>query len=282
MADPLSITASIVGIVVPALHGTRLLLEDLQQLKDAPKTVNRLVENVHSVDAALKSLQSVDEREWSLLGEGIAEQSETTINSCTQACDLFRADLRRWTKHSEGGKLSWKDQLKVGFFKQGQLKAISEQLSNCMLAINSIVSIATLYSSVRHSHITEEIKKTISAKQIEVKDAISTGDRQLVVLENKLEELSLSSDGDDDETVEFREDKTEAVRQFEEEFLGMKASQKLLTQLLSKSQEEAVAKAAGYQNGSTTVSSVSFGSQNSGFQAGIINGGVSGTTFGRN
>jgi hypothetical protein len=44
MADPLSITASAVGIIVPALHGTRLLLEDLQQLKDAPKTVKRLVE----------------------------------------------------------------------------------------------------------------------------------------------------------------------------------------------------------------------------------------------
>jgi len=79
MADPLSITASAVGIIVPALHGTRLLLEDLQQLKDAPKTVKRLVEDV---DTALKLLQSVEEREWGLLGAGIAEQSETTINSC--------------------------------------------------------------------------------------------------------------------------------------------------------------------------------------------------------
>lgn len=144
MADPLSITASIVGIIVPALHGTRLLLDDLQQLKDAPKTVNRLADNVHSVDAALQSLRSIDEREWSLLGEDVVKQSETTINSCTQACDLFRADLQRWTKHSEGGKLSWQDQVKVGFFKQGQIKAMSEQLSNCRLAINSIVSIATL------------------------------------------------------------------------------------------------------------------------------------------
>ena len=30
MTDPLSITASVVGIVVPALHSIRLLLEDLQ------------------------------------------------------------------------------------------------------------------------------------------------------------------------------------------------------------------------------------------------------------
>jgi hypothetical protein len=38
------------------------------------------------------------------------------------------------------------------------------------------------YSSVRHTHITEEIKKTISAKQAEVQDAITTADRQLDVL----------------------------------------------------------------------------------------------------
>jgi len=63
---------------------------------------------------------------------------------------------------------------------------MSEQLSNCKLTINSVVSIATLYSSVRHSHITEEIKKTIFTKQAEVKSAITIADKQLVVVENKL------------------------------------------------------------------------------------------------
>ncbi|KAF8867327.1 hypothetical protein BDZ45DRAFT_700253 [Acephala macrosclerotiorum] len=273
--DPVSITASIVGIIGPALHGTRLLLEDLQQLKDAPKTVTRLVKDVHSVDISLKLLQGVEDREWDLLGVGIAEQSKTTIRSCTQACNLFRADLQRRTRHSEEGKLAWQDRANVGFFKQGQIKAMSEQLSNCKLAINSVVNIATLYSSVRHSHITEEIKKTISTTQTEVKGAITIADRQLVVLENRLEELDLSSD--DDEAAGSSEDKNEALRQLEEELKGVKVSQKLLNELLLKSQEEAVAKAAGNQRGATTVT---FGAQNSGFQAGTINGGVSGITFG--
>jgi hypothetical protein len=96
------------------------------------------------------------------------------------------------------------------------------------------------------------------------------------VLENRLEELNLSSD--DDEAAGPREGKTEALRQLEEEFKGVKASQKLLNELLSKSQEETVAKAAGNQSGPTTAT---FGAQNSGFQAGNINGGVSGITFGK-
>ena len=145
MADPLSITASVVGVIVPALHAIRLLLEDLQQLKKAPKTVKRLVDDVHSVDTALELLQSVEKREWDLLGTGVAEKAETTIRSSTHACNLFRADLKKWTRHSDDGELSWLDQANVGFFKKYQVKAMAEQLKSCRLAINLIVSIATLW-----------------------------------------------------------------------------------------------------------------------------------------
>ena len=81
---------------------------------------------------------------------------------------------------------------------------------------------------------------------------------------------------DEEEVATPAEGKTEALRQLEEEFKGVEASQKLLHELLSKSQDNAVAKAAGNQSSSTTVT---FGAQNSGFQAGIIKGGVSRTSF---
>ncbi|KFY18216.1 hypothetical protein V492_00036 [Pseudogymnoascus sp. VKM F-4246] len=272
MSDPLSITASVVGISVAALHGTRLLLEDLQQLKDAPKTVKRLVEEVYSVNTALALIQDVEDREWESLGADLAILLKTTICNCKQACDLFRADLQRWTRHSEDGKLAWKDRANVGFFKQAQIKAMSEQVSNSRLAITSAVSIANLYVSVRHSHITEEIKKTISTTQGEVKGAITTADKQLVVLESKLEDMNLS---DSDEAAGSSEGKSEILRQLEEELKAMKVSQKLLKELLSKSQEEAVAKAA------VPSTKVTFGNQNSGLQVWTINGGLNGVSFGK-
>jgi hypothetical protein len=144
MADPLSVAASIIGITVPALHGTRLLLDDLEKLKDAPKTVKRLTDEVRAVDIALKLLQGVEDREWQSLGTRVAEQSRTTISGCTEACDLFRADLQRWTRHSEDRKLTWQDRATVGFFKKDQVKAMSEQLQICKLTIISVASIATL------------------------------------------------------------------------------------------------------------------------------------------
>ena len=87
--------------------------------------------------------------------------------------------------------------------------------------------------------------------------------------------MNLSDDKEEEATP--AEGKTEVMRQLEEEFKGLKASQKLLQELLSKSQDDAVARAVGNKSSSTTVT---FGAQNSGFQAGNINGGVSGITFG--
>jgi hypothetical protein len=55
--------ANVLSITDPALHGVQHLLEDLQQLKDAPKPVKRLAEDVRSVNTAFKLLQGVEDRE---------------------------------------------------------------------------------------------------------------------------------------------------------------------------------------------------------------------------
>jgi hypothetical protein len=101
------------------------------------------------------------------------------------------------------------------------------------------------------------------------------------VLENKVQEMNLSHD--DEEAATPVEGKAEALRQLEEERKALDASRKLLDELLSKSQEEAIAKAAGKQNGPTTmtVGNVKFGNNNKGYQAGHISGGdFSGMKFG--
>jgi hypothetical protein len=72
MADPLSFTSSIVGVTVPALHGIRLLLDDVRRIKDAPSAVQSLKKDISSTDTALKSLQAVKEEEWRLLGEDMS------------------------------------------------------------------------------------------------------------------------------------------------------------------------------------------------------------------
>jgi hypothetical protein len=50
------------------------------------------------------------------------------------------------------------------------------------------------YSSIRHTHITEEIKKTISTRQIEITTAIRIIDKQLAKVGKRLEELNVVGD----------------------------------------------------------------------------------------
>ncbi len=155
--EPLSVAASIVGVVVPALHAARLLLDDLQEIRDASKTMESLKKDLHSVERSLESLQGVDGAAWTPLGETMANEFKVAIDNCKKACDTLRDDLKRWTRHSKEGKLSWQDQATVGFFKQRRIKSTSEQLQNCKLTINSVVSIATLYVPLLSSNASDEV-----------------------------------------------------------------------------------------------------------------------------
>jgi Fungal N-terminal domain of STAND proteins len=146
MADPLSAAASVVGIAVPALHGTRLLLDDIQNIVDAPKAVASLKEDLLSVDMAIEALKAVQSSEWESLGQDVVKESKFAVSTCATVCDTFRNDLQRWTKHSENGKISWRDRANVGFFKQQRIKSLSEQLQNCKITVNAAVGIATLYA----------------------------------------------------------------------------------------------------------------------------------------
>ena len=63
--------------------------------------------------------------------------------------------------------------------------------------------------------------------------------------------MNLSNDNE--EVVILVKGKAEALQQFEEEYKALDVLRKLLDELLSKAQEEAIAKAAGNQSGSIIV-----------------------------
>ncbi|KAK8036797.1 hypothetical protein PG994_015294 [Apiospora phragmitis] len=128
MADPVSLALGLAGILTPALHWTRLLVEDLWKISDAPSTLKTLHEDVRSVEAALQSLDSISPPQWEALGAAILEQSKSAIDACTKSCTQFRDDLQRWTRHSNEGSMSTRDRLTLGFVRQNQVKSMSEQL----------------------------------------------------------------------------------------------------------------------------------------------------------
>src|SRR5438045_721892 len=91
-------------------------------------------------------------------------------------------------------------------------------------------------SSIRSTHITEEIRKTISTKETEISTAVTSTDRQLAEAETSLGELQLSDAGQ--EQNQNAEDMANAVKQIEAERSALDSSRKLLEELLSKAKEE--------------------------------------------
>lgn len=144
MAEPLSTAASVIGVIAPALHGIRLLLDDIQKMKDAPETIQALQDHLYRVSLAISSLQGVEPEEWESLGSSVADLAKSTIQFCATTCERFRADLKCWTRHSHSGSFSKRDRATVGFTKRGEIMSIERQLQNCQVTINLVASIATL------------------------------------------------------------------------------------------------------------------------------------------
>ncbi|KAH7010825.1 uncharacterized protein B0I36DRAFT_400738, partial [Microdochium trichocladiopsis] len=71
--DPLSVIAGVIGIVAPALHVTRLLLNDLRKISEAPSVVSALCEDVSFIEGMLESLEAVSQQQWTALGMTVAK-----------------------------------------------------------------------------------------------------------------------------------------------------------------------------------------------------------------
>lgn len=57
MADPLSVTASVVGLVTAAGQITSLLYQFINSVQDAPSLANHVMTEVHSINSVICSLQ---------------------------------------------------------------------------------------------------------------------------------------------------------------------------------------------------------------------------------
>lgn len=144
MADPLSITAGIAGIAASALHGTRILLDDIHKIKDAPTVIETLESDIHQINLTLQSLQGIPEAQWKALGKAVEEQSETAIRTCTDSCAKFREDLNCWKGHSDSKKLSFRRRVNMSLIKESHIKSMSNQLRNHQGTLNILISMANL------------------------------------------------------------------------------------------------------------------------------------------
>lgn len=102
MADPLSITASLLAVITAAVQSTKSLRETIIRFKDRDKTLSRLQNEIHDLVTILDSLKQVIGTEASMLA-----LLQGPIERCSQVCYEFEQSMDSFSQKSKTGFRDW-------------------------------------------------------------------------------------------------------------------------------------------------------------------------------
>jgi hypothetical protein len=277
MAEAIGVAGSIVGIVATALHVIRKVVDDVRNIHDAPDTLKTLQSDLNLADRALESLQDIDEPQWEFLGEAVVKHAKVTVTSCTEACSTFEAALKKWTKRSTDGKLSWRDRGNIGFFNQSQIKSMSQQLQNCHTMITSMASTATLHGSLKNNETSQRIEKTLSENLDQLTNMMTALNLRVV----ETQQAATAPAQQAGQPQEATEAAADVLAQIKEETKALEASRQLYQDLLEKIQEVVAESQAGRARGRGGNTYVKFNGRNDrGLQMGVNEGTMNNLRFG--
>ncbi|KAF3482190.1 uncharacterized protein GIQ15_04949 [Arthroderma uncinatum] len=142
MADPLSITASIVGITAVALKATKSLYEMVKRYKCRDTSLRRLQNELEDFTNILNSLIEMSDAEPSVL-----KLLEGPIERCSQVCSEFEQSMEEFARKPKIGILDWTKME----FKKGDINEFIDTIGGYKLTISVGLGIITLRSSTKVS-----------------------------------------------------------------------------------------------------------------------------------
>lgn len=138
MADPLSISASVAGLLSLAIQVSQLLYTQIQASKHAPGDAKELLDELQGIESVLKRLeaflstQGIHERIF-----GANSMLTTAIQGCTVRILDMQGRVEKLNKHSVGGIIErgkW-------FYKQDERREIVAYLHRSLTIFQLSLSI---------------------------------------------------------------------------------------------------------------------------------------------
>ena len=153
MADPLSITASILNVTTAALQSVQYLAKTIDDIKDVPEVIRNVKSDLNVVAPVLQRLSKAAS---SGEDEALMRYAEIVpaVQNCERACTVFQQKLQRLTKHSSTDKTAWADRWRIGMFNQERIHNLRRQLNDCKSTLDTVLLTAILYDSwISHTHV---------------------------------------------------------------------------------------------------------------------------------
>jgi len=118
MTDPLSVTASIIAVAGLAYSSSKALYEIIPTIRDAPQVFQNLNQSIAALSQILNALKTnLDGRGARLSESQIAclQEAKPTLEGCDLACKDFKTMMEGLTAHSQDGRRSFRDSIKLNF-----------------------------------------------------------------------------------------------------------------------------------------------------------------------
>ncbi|EXJ77534.1 hypothetical protein A1O3_09761 [Capronia epimyces CBS 606.96] len=195
--DPLSLTASTIGITQFAIDSIVRLREFIDNVAEAKEVVQDIVSNLEDVQrplAALEELTISDRKTYAaakadLENTGVGE----AVNKCGQACADFMDNLKQWTKHSSDQKFSLRDRFSVGIWNKEKIRTFRMQVQSCQatvqFAIASTQLIVQLRSEYKLQTDSEKLRTKLQALEDKIQEHINLTKNQQDEAQRRRQEL---------------------------------------------------------------------------------------------
>jgi hypothetical protein len=142
--DPLSITASVIGIshiAISSIDHLRGFVNSLAEAKEVVQDIASTLEAIRRPLDALRQIKFSDDATYTaakedLKNNGVAE----AVNACGKACDEFAAKLQRWTKHSNSKKMSLRDRLSIGVLNKESIHTFRTRIQSCQSIVQFAIT----------------------------------------------------------------------------------------------------------------------------------------------
>ncbi|MCJ1314317.1 hypothetical protein MMC25_007998, partial [Agyrium rufum] len=229
--DPLSITASVVGITTAALQSAHFLVKIIDNIKDAPGTIKDISADLRAIESVLQDLHAKVQNDSSQIIR--SNQIGPAIENCDRACKAFQFQVERWTKYSKEDKLFWISRWKIGLFGQDRIKTFKGQLKDCKSTLNVALTTATLLAVVSQKELAKEQKGNIlKANEADLERELTRVGKEIVEIEQSLQQLTVSGSTEPDE--ESEQSKQELLQELERQQAASTALRNMCEEALSR------------------------------------------------
>ncbi|KAF5664589.1 transcriptional regulatory [Fusarium circinatum] len=197
MPDPVSITASILGIV----QGVAFLSSTIENIRSAPESIKNIQRQLQHLKPVLTQLAyAVDQKR--LDTDQFGAEIKSAIDNCDQACTEFSTSLGHWTRHSSDDETSVLDYTKIGLLRQGRIRLMKNQLDQCIKILNVTLVTNNALQMSRQEGMIKELRDhkllSLEASLKEKIDEVQTDKMKVVKYEA---EASGPSETDDKESL---------------------------------------------------------------------------------